>query len=171
MKDEAEVERELLTGLLRLAAATEVPPPDAAREAALLAAFDARRPPAPRPSPRGAWWLAALASAAVLLIAAGIRPGLAGRSGAPPPDRSAAAHGAVDSRNVRPGPLPGDFIAWPGAAWLPPLESGELVRMDLPVAMLPSLGVAPPAAQVTAVKADVVIGQDGLARAVRFVGN
>jgi hypothetical protein len=43
--------------------------------------------------------------------------------------------------------------------------------MDLPVSMLPSLGLAPPASHVSAVKADVVIGQDGLARAVRFVGN
>jgi hypothetical protein len=65
----------------------------------------------------------------------------------------------------------GDFIPWPGAATLPPLESGELVRLDLPVSILPSLGVVPPAGHVTAVKADVVFGQDGLARAVRFVGN
>jgi hypothetical protein len=57
----------------------------------------------------------------------------------------------------------------PGAAQLPPMESGTLVRMDLPVSMLPSLGVIPPATGRTAVKADVVVAQDGLPRAVRLV--
>ena len=57
----------------------------------------------------------------------------------------------------------------PGAAALPPMESGSLVRMDVPVAMLSSMGIAPPANLVTRVRADVIVGQDGLARAVRLV--
>jgi hypothetical protein len=62
-----------------------------------------------------------------------------------------------------------DFIVVPGAASLPPLESGTLLRLDLPISVLPSLGVTPPATAHSTVKADLVIGQDGLTRAVRLV--
>jgi hypothetical protein len=62
-----------------------------------------------------------------------------------------------------------DFVIVPGAASLPPMESGTLVRLDLPLSVLPSLGVIPPATGHTTVKADLVIGQDGLTRAVRLV--
>jgi hypothetical protein len=41
--------------------------------------------------------------------------------------------------------------------------------MDVPVSMLPSLGVTPPATGRATVTADLVIGQDGLTRAVRLV--
>jgi len=34
----------------------------------------------------------------------------------------------------------------------------------MPVAMLPSLGLTPPAASMTKVKADLIVGQDGLTR-------
>ena len=37
----------------------------------------------------------------------------------------------------------------PGAATLPAMESGSLVRMDVPVSMLPSLGLTPPQANRT----------------------
>lgn len=54
-----------------------------------------------------------------------------------------------------------------------PLESGEpvvIVRMELPAAQLRKMGlpVAPDAAS-GAVKADVLLGGDGLAKAIRFV--
>jgi len=80
------------------------------------------------------------------------------------------AHDAASSspRGVQSG-VPEDFVIVPGAADLPPMESGTLVRMDLPVSVLPSLGVIPPATGHTAVRADVVIAQDGLPRAVRLV--
>ena len=57
----------------------------------------------------------------------------------------------------------------PGAAQLPRMESGTLVRMDVPVSMLPSLGVTPPPGQATTVTADFIVAQDGLPRAVRLV--
>jgi hypothetical protein len=42
--------------------------------------------------------------------------------------------------------------------------------MDVPVAVLPSLGVTPPADRAAAVvTADLVVAQDGLPRAVRVV--
>ena len=49
------------------------------------------------------------------------------------------------------------------------MESGSLVRVDLSVSMLPSLGVTPRGAHTDKVKADVIVGQDGLTRAVRLV--
>ena len=103
---------------------------------------------------RAVGWLGGLAAAAALLIAVGTRQARVVAPETPP---------------VAQPELAGEFIPWPGASALPPLESGELVRMQLTVTMLPSLGVAPPASHVTAVTADVVVGQDGLARAVRFV--
>jgi hypothetical protein len=58
----------------------------------------------------------------------------------------------------------------PGAAGLPAMESGSLVRMDVPVSMLPALGLTPPQAnRTTSVKADLIVGQDGLTRAARLV--
>lgn len=77
------------------------------------------------------------------------------------------------SSSLRGAPLetqpPNEFVIVPGAAALPPLESGELVRMELPVSMLPALGVVPPASAAMRVKADLIVGQDGLPRAVRLV--
>jgi hypothetical protein len=61
------------------------------------------------------------------------------------------------------------FVPWPGADAGPPFESGELVRVDLPVSALPALGFWPPSSDVAFVQADVIVGQDGFARAVRFV--
>ena len=149
---------DIVRALQRLNRATDVPPPPLSRQAALLRAFDAGRTRTSRPQRiRGGWWLSALAGAAALLVSV-VAPW-----GSPGARREAPQSPA--------GVVQGEFIAWPGAADLPPLESGELVRMDLPVSLLPSLGVAPPAGHVVAVKADVVIGQDGLARAVRFVGD
>ena len=57
----------------------------------------------------------------------------------------------------------------PGAAALPEIESGSLVRIDLPVSALPALGIMPPSGAVARVKADLIFGQDGLPRAVRLV--
>ena len=52
-----------------------------------------------------------------------------------------------------------------------PARSGYVVRMQVPRGALASFGVTPPAGDVASqsVLADVVIGDDGLARAVRFV--
>src|SRR5262245_6352078 len=145
-------EQDLAKTLKRLNDELVVPPADASREAALLAAFDAA--PRFRSSGRAKWWMVGLAAAAALLIVAAL----------PTP-----------ARKVPPAPAPShadvttEFVIVPGAAGLPRMESGTLVRMDLPVSILPALGVTPPAAGPATVKADVVIGQDGLTRAVRLV--
>lgn len=153
---ETSPDRDIVDALRRVARSTIVPPLDAGREAALLAAFDGRATPRRRSS--GGWvWLSGLAAAVALLIAAGL-PTLSPSSGSP---SAAPAHEPQRTSA---------FIPWPGASALPPLESGELVRMSLPVSMLPSLGVIPPSASRAAeVTADVVVGQDGLPRALRLV--
>jgi hypothetical protein len=57
-----------------------------------------------------------------------------------------------------------------GAPAAPPLESGQLVRVQLPRAALASLGLPLNAERGDEpVKADVLLGGDGLARAIRFV--
>jgi len=80
----------------------------------------------------------------------------------------------VPGRTAMPGGVamaegPGAFVPWPGAAALPAFENGELVRTELPASVLPLLGIAGTshAAQSTVV-VDVVVGQDGYARAVRL---
>jgi len=151
---------DLALALRRLADASEPPPIDPRREAALMAAFDAAQA-APRPVRRPYWGMAGLAAAATILIAVGLVPARAGRHGSSPPPTIRGVQ-----NDLQP---PSEFVMVPGAAALPPMESGSLVRMDVPVAMLPSLGLTPPAASVTKVKADLIVGQDGLTRAVRLV--
>jgi hypothetical protein len=161
------VDRDLAQAMRDLADTSRVAAPEAAREAALMAAFDAAhagRPVGPRT--RQYVLMAALAAAASVLIAVEIHPVLTGRHGPLPGDRP--SHGLSSSRDVRPEP-PNEFVMMPGAAALPPMESGSLVRVDVPIAMLPSLGVTPPPNRVASVRADFIVGQDGLPRAVRLV--
>jgi len=62
------------------------------------------------------------------------------------------------------------FVAIPTAAGLPDFESGEIVRTRIPVSSLPFYGVEiTPDAPGTPVEADLLIGQDGQARAIRLV--
>ena len=161
------IEPDLQDALRRLNAATIVPPLDPVREAALLAAFDAAAPGRPA-SARQYWYLAAFASAAALIIAAGVTPALTGRHG--PLPGGAAAHKSVPPslRGVQLEP-PSEFVLVPGAAALPPMESGTLVRVDLPVSALSQYGMSPPPGRTRAVTADLIVGQDGLTRAVRIV--
>jgi hypothetical protein len=138
--------------LSRLDEEIEVPPVEPERERALLEAFDAYWAGA-RDTPRRWTWTAAAAMVAITV-------GLGWVVHRTPPVPTA------------PGDRPADitgFVPWPGAQALPPLESGELIRVGLPVSALPALGLLPPSPTVSVVQADIVIGQDGLARAVRLV--
>jgi len=162
---------DLALALRRLADTADVPPLDAQREAALMAAFDAAR--APRRQGRSTYWgMAGLATAATLLIAVGLGPVRAGRHGTPTGGDLAMSAPLPSSslRGVQLEPQPpNEFVMVPGASALPPMESGSLVRMDVPASMLPSLGLAPAANPLARIRADVIVGQDGLARAVRLV--
>ena len=131
----------------------EVPPIDPKRERALLAAFDAHwAQPRSRSSRLSLATAAALAAAIVGLNWLVL-------SNTPHVDQL-AAEPAFDSTG---------FLPWPGAEAWPPFESGSLVRVDLPVSELLALGLPVPQSTVSVVQADIVVGQDGFARAVRFV--
>jgi len=174
-RDDTRIERHVADALRRLNDAAVVPPVDDSREAALLAAFDAEHgSPAVRARReskgrrRDHWHLAAFAAAAAVLIAVGIPPAAPGRHGDPSGGQMAPHTPPSSSRDVRLEP-PSDFVIVPGTEGLPPMESGTLVRMDVPVAMLPAYGVTPPAGRSNVVTADFVVAQDGLPRAVRVV--
>jgi len=141
--------------LARLRESTDVPPVDAGREQALLTAFDAYWV-RPRPTARRwVWvWPAAAASVVGAIVLNQLAVNNTPRLG--PPVQDAAIAGT-------------DFVPWPGAHALPPFESGELRRVDLPLSALPALGLLAPPSAGSIVQAELVIGQDGLARAVRLV--
>ena len=154
--------RELLRGMRDQ---IDVPPLDRAKEEALLAAFDAHRS-RPQRAPAGRWvWAGATAASVAIAVALNFVVATHVR------DR--AARGA-DSLSQVPGAASvsaddtGGFVPWPGASTLPRFESGALMRIDVPVSALPVLGFAPPS-RGASVQADVIVGQDGMARAIRLV--
>ena len=64
-----------------------------------------------------------------------------------------------------------EFVRIPSALGLPELESGTVLRMELPLTALPEYGLdIAPDAMRTSVEADVLVGQDGQPRAIRLVG-
>jgi hypothetical protein len=166
-------DRDLAPALRRLRAAAVVPDADPARTAALMSAFDeAQQRRATVRSGRQYWYMAGLATAAAMLIAVGLHPALTGRHGTPPGSDPASHQAAASAfRGVQPGPeSPDEFVMVPGAAALPAMESGSLVRMNVPVALLPSFGLMPPQTnRTTSVQADFIVAQDGLPRAARLV--
>jgi hypothetical protein len=75
------------------------------------------------------------------------------------------------SHAAKPAPTPQEpFIAIPYTLPLEPYERADVMRMDVPVAALIAVGLpmnmADPAALA---RADVLVGQDGRARAIRLV--
>ena len=141
----AERERAMSAALRRLAADERVSPPSDVRLGRLLAIFDA-----PRPRSRRTTVSVGLSLAASVLIVVGLSVGW--RSDAPKP----GASGVVAVTPAPPANAETAFVVLPGAQALPRLESGQVIRVELPSAD-------------GAIQADVLIGQDGLARAVRFV--
>src|SRR6476660_9107528 len=82
--------------------------------------------------------------------------------------RHATVHKTQTPRVVSPT----GFVALPGSAGLPAFESGEIVRMEVPVASLPAYGIdISPGVGTRPLEADLLIGQDGFARAIRLVKN
>ena len=149
-------EQAVVSALRRLAQDTDVPPVDPQAEGVLLEAFDAawkqKRAPARRRFSRPA------AAAALLALAATIAWMIASRPARAPAPAPAAAVPLATT----------EFVIWPGAAELPRFESGHLMRMELPVSALPSLGLVAPPSRAVVVQADVLVGQDGFPRAVRL---
>ncbi|MBM3724201.1 MAG: hypothetical protein FJW40_02085 [Acidobacteria bacterium] len=116
-------------------------------ERALLAAYR-RRPAAPRT------WILVAAAAAVLIAA-----GLLARSGASYRPKAAAAREVVT-----------EFLPLAGSEQMPPVEGAQIYRVRLPRSALWTVGL--PMTEERAherVDADVLLGPDGVARAIRFV--
>jgi hypothetical protein len=63
-----------------------------------------------------------------------------------------------------------EFTMIPAAVDLPPLESARIVRMEVPVSALPDYGLQIVSdGRRPAVEADLLVGQDGLARGIRLL--
>jgi hypothetical protein len=61
------------------------------------------------------------------------------------------------------------FIPLPAAGGLPGFDSGMIVRVTLPAASLPAFGLAIAPESTQTVNADLLVGQDGQARAIKLV--
>ena len=148
-------ERELLDGLQALSSAGPVQAP-AYVEDRLLTEF--RRQSRLR---RARAWMSAAsvgAVAAAIAVLLWIVP-LAPRHSASPSDTPAMADDATAG-----------FYPLPDAEALPPVESAMVVRVQMPMASLELIGF--PINQDRAsdrIEAEVLLGQDGLARGVRLV--
>lgn len=181
-------EEALLAGLRALREKTAGERPPASVETALVGEFR-RRQPAARRAP---WlWFGLAAAAAVVLIAVALtarqpEPVVVVKAPASPkPVEAAVEHVAAPPaplrqvrRTVRrPQPRPApvqevatEFMAMPYAPSFTHEDRGQLVRVRLPRESMRSFGL--PVNQdrmIQTVKADVLVGEDGIARAIRFV--
>ena len=177
-----ERERQLPEALKAMAGAEPPSARASAIEAELLTAFAERRgagsrltqaPQYTRAVPALRVWLAA---AAVLVLAVAVWQGIARRpsSEGTVAGTEAGPASAAGGQEARPVPAGGgqalQFVALPTAIGLPALESGRIVRVQFPAAELPAYGFdVTPQAAAGAVEADLLVGQDGQPRAIRFV--
>ncbi|HEY6393228.1 MAG TPA: hypothetical protein VIX89_18245 [Bryobacteraceae bacterium] len=77
---------------------------------------------------------------------------------------------AIRSARVRPVKAAVSFYALPSASELPPAENAVVVRVQLPMSSLRLMGLlVSEESSAERIQADVLVGQDGLARGVRFV--
>ncbi|HMD37117.1 MAG TPA: hypothetical protein VKH42_19215 [Vicinamibacterales bacterium] len=188
-------DRELMTGLRRLADDAVVPPIDPAQEQRLLAAFDEHWSPRLARSRARSGQTRRAAAIGLLATAAGlvwvvahrdrrVEPTPAPARAAivtPPPAETVATEVAAPTAASRPARRPPRpravetaFVMLPGAGDLPRFESGQLMRMELPASVVVSLGLRPSRplrgdGSGSLVQTDVLVGQDGYARAVRLV--
>jgi len=127
-------------------------------------------------------WLAVTAGAIAAGIAlfiwmrpapAKLSPAAAALSASKPAPQPAPAQtktAALPSDQAQGSEVAMNFYRLPDADILPPLDSATIVRVRLPISSLRLMGV--PVNEDRAdesVQADVLLGQDGLARGVRFV--
>jgi len=77
---------------------------------------------------------------------------------------------AIRKTPARPAMAPVSFYALPSASELPPVETAMVVRVQLPMSSLRLMGLlVSEESSAERIQADVLVGQDGLARGVRFV--
>ena len=157
-------ERELSAGLKAVAGQTSAAGPGPEMEQRLLDAFAAMHTKAARTRTYSRVWRAA---AAVLLVMTGLATWTASTV-TPDPSSADAARQRGSATGGR-GAFD-DFMLLPVASGLPALESGVIVRIELPVSALPAYGVEVISdIPKNRVEADLLVGQDGQARAIRFI--
>lgn len=179
---ELEEQRRLTAALREVALAADVPAHDAV-PARLLAEFDAvnrtRRRWAARWLPvaagvvaaavlAGYWWMPAPQTLPLSAPRVQAPPALRWQAAAPRRARVARRAPRSTAAPLRAAAQP--FVFIPYTIPLAPEERTEVIRMDLPVAALIGAGlplqVADPGAHA---QADVLVGEDGRARAVRLI--
>jgi len=108
-------------------------------------------------------WFGVGSAAAVMLLGIALN---SWRSGIRQPSGTALSPSAREGRVPE---IATDFLPLPYSHV--PMNIGSTVRIEVPAAALASFGLAPPDFRKSDVKvqADVLIGEDGLARAIRFV--
>jgi hypothetical protein len=134
------------------------------RRKQLLAEFESVRRAARPAWPLWTWSVAAAVLVAVLLVGPGRGPF---GPGAPPPAQAAEEFAAADFPDVSES---GGFIP---VAFSQPLAAGESVRVvreELDGVELAAMGIDAPGTFGNCVDADIVLGEDGLPRAVRLLG-
>jgi anti-sigma factor RsiW len=140
-----ERQRAVSVALRRLASEQAVPALNPGRLNSLLSAMGG-----PHRRSRRATVAVGLSLAASVLIVASLSVGLQRQTSAP------GSSPVVAAALAPPMGTETAFVVLPGADALPRLESGRVIRVEIPSAE----GV---------ITADVLVGQDGLARAVRLV--
>jgi hypothetical protein len=154
-----EIDQKLLEGLRELAhdGPREAPVPVEQR---LLGELRRRS----RARRRNRWLGLGTAAIAAGLALTMIRPGLVQRG-------QSVAQSAVSAETpAQSDEVALNFYPLPDSDGLPPLESATIVRVQLPMSSLRLMGL--PVSEDGAadfVEADMLLGQDGLARGVRFV--
>jgi hypothetical protein len=113
------------------------------------------------------FWLAggvgAVAAGVAIAMLLGIRP-------VPVPSAPSAAQVDAQQATQADDEVAGNFYPLPDTDYLPPMDSATVVRVQLPMSSLRLIGW--PVSEERAgerIQADVLLGQDGLARGVRFV--
>jgi hypothetical protein len=87
-----------------------------------------------------------------------------------PGKRPVAPMALAKKRPLSPAPKLTPFVALPGSEMMMPVEDARVVRVEVERGMLRELGfLGVEARDRSIVQADFILGQDGLARAVRFV--
>ena len=165
-------QRELAAGLRRLAESLSGVKAPARVERRLLGALRAQS--GVRPGTDGRRWLTALAWAATVILATGLflagtrRPALPG--GAPAVAQGAAAEFTATVDGDEAGLETSGFIPLPNAERIGPGDDFNLVRVEVPRSTMMAVGILVSADRAAEpVEADVLLGSDGLARAVRFL--
>jgi hypothetical protein len=126
------------------------------------------------------WWMARVPRVSAPAVAAVSEPVRPTQISPNPRIELPRPEEVVATNNPRPGRRPArhstkrpiqavGFVPIPSAEGLPEFESGQIVRLGIPVTALPNYGVEIPPGSAAAVQADLLVGQDGQPRAIRLV--